>query len=127
MTTAARSCASCTTPLAAGCPVCQARHRDADDDVEHGEAEAVEQAHRRIADGDLDLRHAVCNRQPCDQGVQGRHHSMFMPPDEARSPEYAAFWEALRRGEFRSAEFMRMGKGVKGTKGFGGAIAGGAK
>ena len=43
--------------------------------------------------------------------VVGRHHRMFLPPDEAAGAEYRRFWEALRRGEFHSAEYRRLGKG----------------
>lgn len=42
--------------------------------------------------------------------VIGRHHSMFVIPEEARSPEYAAFWAALNRGEYVAQEFRRVGK-----------------
>lgn len=42
--------------------------------------------------------------------VEGRHHSMFVDDETARSPEYKAFWETLRRGEFVAAEFKRLGK-----------------
>jgi methyl-accepting chemotaxis protein len=45
--------------------------------------------------------------------VRGKHHSMFVEPDYGRSPEYARFWEALRRGEYQAAEFRRFGKGGK--------------
>ena len=43
--------------------------------------------------------------------VIGRPHAMFMPPGEADTAAYRAFWEALRRGEFQSAEFRRVAKG----------------
>ncbi len=43
--------------------------------------------------------------------VKGQHHSIFVEQSEKNSPEYRAFWEALRRGEFRSAQFKRIGKG----------------
>jgi PAS domain S-box-containing protein len=43
--------------------------------------------------------------------VVGQHHSMFAPPDYARSPEYRAFWERLNRGEFVADKFLRFGKG----------------
>ena len=43
--------------------------------------------------------------------VQGRHHSMFLAPGQRDSAEYKAFWEALRRGEFKAGEFRRQGKG----------------
>jgi methyl-accepting chemotaxis protein len=43
--------------------------------------------------------------------IKGRHHSQFVEPAYARSAEYREFWEALRRGEFFSAEYMRLAKG----------------
>jgi methyl-accepting chemotaxis protein len=43
--------------------------------------------------------------------VVGRKHSIFADPAYAASHEYQAFWERLRRGEFLSAEFERVGKG----------------
>jgi methyl-accepting chemotaxis protein len=43
--------------------------------------------------------------------IQGRHHSMFVDPAYARSPEYQEFWAKLKGGEFVAAEFKRIGKG----------------
>lgn len=43
--------------------------------------------------------------------IAGRHHSMFVDPTYASSPDYANFWAGLRRGEYRSADFKRFGKG----------------
>jgi methyl-accepting chemotaxis protein len=43
--------------------------------------------------------------------VVGRHHRMFVDPEEAQSPRYQAFWATLNRGEFVAAEFRRIGKG----------------
>lgn len=45
--------------------------------------------------------------------IQGKHHSMFIVPEERGSADYQAFWAALRRGEHRSAEYQRIGKGGK--------------
>ena len=42
--------------------------------------------------------------------VRGRPHAMFMPPEQRESPEYRAFWESLRRGEFQAREFRRIDK-----------------
>jgi methyl-accepting chemotaxis protein len=42
--------------------------------------------------------------------VKGRHHRMFVDPAEAAGPDYAAFWESLRSGKFRTAEFRRIHK-----------------
>lgn len=43
--------------------------------------------------------------------IRGKHHSIFIDPAFKDSDEYRRFWEALRRGEFQSAEFRRFGKG----------------
>jgi methyl-accepting chemotaxis protein len=39
-----------------------------------------------------------------------RHHSIFMPASERDSPEYAAFWKSLNRGEFQTGEYRRIAK-----------------
>lgn len=41
--------------------------------------------------------------------VEGRHHSLFCTTEVAQHPDYKAFWDALRRGEFRGGEFARIG------------------
>jgi len=46
----------------------------------------------------------------CDE-IVGKHHSIFVPPEERGQPAYQAFWAALRRGEFQAAEYRRIGKG----------------
>ncbi|XUM19872.1 methyl-accepting chemotaxis protein [Bradyrhizobium oligotrophicum S58] len=43
--------------------------------------------------------------------IQGRHHSMFVEPSERDSAAYREFWATLSRGEFKAAEFKRIGKG----------------
>ena len=43
--------------------------------------------------------------------IQGRHHSLFVDPADRESPGYRAFWDALRCGTYRSAEFKRLAKG----------------
>ena len=43
--------------------------------------------------------------------IKGQHHRMFVEPGYARSQDYADFWKALARGEFKAAEFKRIGKG----------------
>lgn len=45
--------------------------------------------------------------------IQGQHHRLFVAPEEKHSPEYAAFWETLNRGEYQTAEYRRIGKGGK--------------
>jgi methyl-accepting chemotaxis protein len=43
--------------------------------------------------------------------IVGRHHSIFVSDAERVSASYRAFWEALARGEFQSAEYKRIAKG----------------
>lgn len=43
--------------------------------------------------------------------IAGRHHELFVPRDFAQSAEYREFWARLGRGEFQSAEYLRLGKG----------------
>jgi methyl-accepting chemotaxis protein len=45
--------------------------------------------------------------------IEGKHHSMFVEPSFRDSAEYKEFWEKLRRGEYQSAEYKRLGKGGK--------------
>ncbi|MGP1275320.1 MAG: methyl-accepting chemotaxis protein [Caulobacterales bacterium] len=42
--------------------------------------------------------------------VIGRHHRMFVTPEQAASPDYARFWSELQAGRFNSAEFRRIRK-----------------
>jgi methyl-accepting chemotaxis protein len=45
--------------------------------------------------------------------IQGKHHSMFVVPSERDGTAYREFWQGLNRGEYRSGEFKRIGKGGK--------------
>ena len=45
--------------------------------------------------------------------IQGKHHSLFVPPDQRGNEDYRAFWANLNRGEFQSGEYERVGKGGK--------------
>ena len=42
--------------------------------------------------------------------IKGRHHGMFVDRDYRSSDEYRQFWEKLRRGEFDSGQYRRVGK-----------------
>lgn len=46
-----------------------------------------------------------------EREVVGQHHRMFVAPEDAESPEYAAFWNDLKAGAFKSAEYRRFAKG----------------
>ncbi|MET0388587.1 MAG: PAS domain-containing protein, partial [Polyangiales bacterium] len=43
--------------------------------------------------------------------IKGKHHRMFVAPEEARSPEYQRFWQNLREGKHDAGEYKRIGKG----------------
>lgn len=43
--------------------------------------------------------------------VVGKHHSIFVPPAEAASADYRAFWNELNSGQFVARKFLRIGKG----------------
>jgi methyl-accepting chemotaxis protein len=45
--------------------------------------------------------------------IKGKHHSLFVDPDTAKSPDYAAFWVRLGRGEFDAGEYKRVSKDGK--------------
>ena len=42
--------------------------------------------------------------------IRGRHHSIFVDQEMARSEGYRDFWDRLRRGEFQSGRFRRFTK-----------------
>jgi methyl-accepting chemotaxis protein len=43
--------------------------------------------------------------------IQGKHHSMFVVPEDRGSAAYREFWAKLNRGEFQAAEYKRIRKG----------------
>jgi methyl-accepting chemotaxis protein len=43
--------------------------------------------------------------------IVGRHHSLFVESAVASGPDYRAFWEKLRAGQYQAGEFRRIGKG----------------
>jgi methyl-accepting chemotaxis protein len=43
--------------------------------------------------------------------IQGKHHRIFVEPNEANSAAYREFWDRLNRGEFQAGEYQRMAKG----------------
>ena len=47
------------------------------------------------------------------QEIQGRHHSMFAEPGVEKTAAYADFWASLKKGEFKTGQFKRLGKGGK--------------
>ncbi|ADG11989.1 PAS domain S-box protein [Caulobacter segnis] len=46
-----------------------------------------------------------------EREIVGKHHSMFVPPDEVSSQAYRDFWARLASGQFDAREYLRIGKG----------------
>lgn len=42
--------------------------------------------------------------------IQGKHHSLFVTPEDKARSEYRSFWSSLVKGEFQNGEFKRIGK-----------------
>jgi methyl-accepting chemotaxis protein len=62
----------------------------------------------RILQANRNFLDAIGYRQ---DEILGRHHSMFVRPEERQSADYAAFWEHLGRGQYHSGQFCRVAKG----------------
>ncbi|WP_445297929.1 methyl-accepting chemotaxis protein [Hydrogenophaga pseudoflava] len=45
--------------------------------------------------------------------IRGQHHSLFVDPAHAATPEYRMFWDKLGRGEYDAGQYKRIGKGGK--------------
>jgi methyl-accepting chemotaxis protein len=45
--------------------------------------------------------------------IKGKHHSMFVVPDDRDSAGYREFWARLNRGQYDTGEYKRIGKGGK--------------
>ena len=45
--------------------------------------------------------------------VRGKHHRIFCDPTYVASPAYEAFWAKLRRGEYETGVYRRLGKNDK--------------
>lgn len=43
--------------------------------------------------------------------IKGRHHSLFVMPDERESASYRQFWAKLASGQFDEGQYLRIGKG----------------
>ncbi|XOV79791.1 MAG: PAS domain-containing protein [Aestuariibacter sp.] len=42
--------------------------------------------------------------------VKGKHHRIFVAPEERDTSNYKSFWQALKSGKFQSGEYRRIGK-----------------
>ncbi|MBL1377386.1 methyl-accepting chemotaxis protein [Zobellella iuensis] len=42
--------------------------------------------------------------------IRGRHHRMFVAPEEAQGEDYRRFWQRLNGGEYQTAEYRRLAR-----------------
>ncbi len=89
-----------------------AKHKSADDE---GKITAIDRSQAVIQfgmDGTiLDANANFLTLMGYDSAdIVGRHHSIFVDGPSRRKPEYQAFWQRLRNGEYFSAEFKRITK-----------------
>ncbi len=81
-----------------------------------GQIEAIGKS-QAVIEFDMDGKVLTANQNFLDAlgyalaEIVGRHHSMFVATDEHDGDAYRAFWAALKRGEFQSGEYQRVGKG----------------
>lgn len=45
-----------------------------------------------------------------EREIVGRHHRMFVPPEQRNTSDYQAFWQRLGSGNVHSGQFQRVGK-----------------
>ncbi|MEW5687121.1 MAG: methyl-accepting chemotaxis protein [Pseudomonadota bacterium] len=84
-----------------------------------GPSQALDALDRSLAMIEFDLSGTIlsanenfCRAMGYELGeIRGRHHSLFVDPEEAASPAYVEFWAKLGRGEFDTREYRRLGKG----------------
>lgn len=59
----------------------------------------------------LDANDNFCNALGYSKAeIIGKHHKLFCPESYVRSPEYVAFWDRLRSGNFNHGQFRRIAK-----------------
>lgn len=69
-----------------------------------------------IIEFDLDGTILEANENFCEalgyerSEIIGKHHSIFVLPEEVRTPEYQAFWPTLAKGEFDRGQYKRITK-----------------
>ncbi|MDQ1183870.1 methyl-accepting chemotaxis protein [Agrobacterium larrymoorei] len=69
-----------------------------------------------VIEFDVDGNILKANKNFCDlmgyssSELRGKHHSIFLDDDYARSADYKTFWNKLRSGDFICSEFTRLAK-----------------
>lgn len=86
-------------------------------DAEAGSQLAAVGQAQAVIEFTLDGHILRCNRNfldalgyASDRDLVGKHHSMFVAPEERHSAEYAAFWSHLAQGQHYRGQFRRVGR-----------------
>ncbi len=80
-----------------------------------GKVRAIERA-QAVIEFELDGTVIAANENFLDtfgytlDEIVGKHHRIFCDSEYVKTPEYAAFWQKLGRGEYDAGEFMRLTK-----------------
>lgn len=83
-----------------------------------GQLEAISRS-QAVIEFELDGTIITANENFCNaigyalSEIQGKHHSIFVDPEQVQSAEYKQFWVRLGKGEFDVGQYQRFGKGGK--------------
>lgn len=91
-----------------------ARHHESAD--ARGQLAAISRS-QAVIEFSLDGTIVTANQNFCSalgytlEEIRGRHHSIFVRPEEVADSAYREFWRRLSDGEYSSSEYLRIGKG----------------
>ncbi len=81
-----------------------------------GQLDAISKA-QAVIEFELDGTILTANENFCStigyslDEIVGKHHSMFVDPEQRASVEYQSFWKNLGNGQLSAGQYQRMGKG----------------
>ncbi len=91
------------------------RKRDTRNADLNGQIAAIHKA-QAVIEFDLDGHVLMANQNFLDamgytlDELLGRHHRLFVAPDRRDTPQYCAFWDKLKRGEYDAGRYRRIHK-----------------
>ncbi|WP_241074906.1 methyl-accepting chemotaxis protein [Achromobacter insuavis] len=91
------------------------RKRDTRNADLHGQIAAIHKA-QAVIEFDLDGHVLMANQNFLDamgytlDELLGQHHRLFVAPDRRDTPQYCAFWDKLKRGEYDAGRYRRIHK-----------------
>jgi len=91
------------------------RKRDTRNADLNGQIAAIHKA-QAVIEFDLDGHVLIANQNFLDamgytlDELLGQHHRLFVAPDRRDTPQYCAFWDKLKRGEYDAGRYRRIHK-----------------